>query len=108
MAGASGVDHKEFVRHGDSDVWMEQYVMNKSGDAMVHCYRSLRLGRVVRSEPPSGASRILYLDELSRVAIESLAIPEKKQPKPDTPKKQRKPFQWDMLFTSLFRKGKMI
>jgi hypothetical protein len=48
---------------GDNDVWVERFYMNKRMQPVVY-YRSVTTQACVRGEPPTGASKIVYLEDL--------------------------------------------
>lgn len=54
--------NKKLDRHVDDDVWVERLILNDNG-AKKTCFKSLR-GNVTRKEPPTGASTIVYLEDI--------------------------------------------
>jgi hypothetical protein len=48
---------------GDHDVWVEKVLMSKKTGKVKVFFVSKKTGKRIEGEPPSGASRVLYLKE---------------------------------------------
>lgn len=51
---------------GDKDVWLERVFRNREGETKI-VFVSKLTGKAVEQEPPTGASRVIYLKESYRV-----------------------------------------
>jgi len=62
---------------GDGDIWVEKIVVSKRSGKKRTFFVSVATGRRVRDEPPTGASKVLYKDdlqELRRIEAEEEAM----------------------------------
>lgn len=48
---------------GDGDVWVEKICQNKKTGKFVRFFMSTKTGASVKNEPPTGASKVVYLKE---------------------------------------------
>jgi hypothetical protein len=53
--------------HGDGDIWVERIFVSKRTGKRKTFFVSVATGRKVRDEPPTGASKVLYQDDLQEL-----------------------------------------
>ena len=83
-------------KQDDDDVWVERLILNGPGGVKKTCFKSLR-GNVTRNEPPTGASTIVYLEDIivdrdgrpSMKKTKSRKQAKKEAKKPQEPKKEQ-------------------
>lgn len=46
---------------GDGDIWVEKIFQSTKTGRLVRMFESTNTGRRIQSEPPSGASKVIYL-----------------------------------------------
>jgi hypothetical protein len=51
------------VTEGDGDVWVEKIRYTKNDRQPVTCFVSKATGKIVRNEPPTGASKVIFLKD---------------------------------------------
>ena len=54
---------KKNVSKQDDDIWVERLILNGPNGVKKTCFKSLR-GNITRSEPPTGAKTIVYLEDI--------------------------------------------
>jgi len=52
---------------GDNDLWFEKIVWNEKDSEWISYFVSRNTGRMVKDEPPTGASRVIYLTYFYRM-----------------------------------------